>query len=240
MSDVTGLESLLAAPQLLLALEPEEVGGYIIEYLNERPGLLDRATISIPMTLNINPLDLPADVREDILRTLTEAWHWLEREGLVLRRPFAKGFFITRRGERLSERQEVRSYLASSSLNRELLHPRLVQVVWPAVLRGDYDNAVFQAFRQVEIAVRAVAKLPESEVGIGLMRKAFAEGGPLSLGSEPKAEQEALSHLFAGAVGRFKNPSSHRTVEYTLTETAEALMLASLLMRIVAERAPKP
>ena len=66
------------------------------------------------------------------------------------------------------------------------------------------------------------------------MRKAFGKNGPLSDQEQPEAEREALAHLFAGAIGSYKNPHSHRTV--TICDVAEAqemAILASHLLRIV-------
>jgi hypothetical protein len=48
-------------------------------------------------------------------------------------------------------------------------------------MRGEYDAAVFQAMKSVEIAVRETAKLTAADIGVQLMRKAFeVENGPLT------------------------------------------------------------
>src|SRR5713101_9279185 len=56
---------------------------------------------------------------------------------------------------------------------RQLLHPTVAAKVIGAFVRGEYDTAVFQAFKEVEVAVRAKGKFPDTEVGVPLMRRAF-------------------------------------------------------------------
>jgi len=43
-----------------------------------------------------------------------------------------------------------------------------------AFLRGDYDVAIFQAFKEVEVAVRTRGGFSATDIGTDLMRRAFA------------------------------------------------------------------
>ena len=53
----------------------------------------------------------------------------------------------------------------------------------------------------------------------------------------PRAEQEALMHLMAGAVGSYRNPPSHRNVVIEPSDAVEMIILASHLLGIVDKRA---
>jgi len=61
-----------------------------------------------------------------------------------------------------------------------LLHPTVEVRVSAHFLRGVYDTSVFEAFREVEVAVRDAAGLAMTDVGVDLMRRAFGPGGPLA------------------------------------------------------------
>jgi hypothetical protein len=63
--------------------------------------------------------------------------------------------------------------------------------------------------------------------------------GPLADQHLELAEREAISHLFVGALGAFKNPTSRRIVDFDDPAlAADAVLLADLLMRMLdqAER----
>lgn len=107
--------------------------------------------------------------------------------------------------------------------------------VWQQFEQGHFDTAVFEAMKAVEVAVRDAARLPRADIGTSLMRKAFAtDGGPLTDKLAEKSEREARANLFAGAIGSFKNPHSHRYISLDdPDEAAELIMLANHLLRIV-------
>jgi uncharacterized protein (TIGR02391 family) len=185
-------------------------------------------------------LDYPQKYRGQIDGALIEAWVWLEREGLIAPRPGdTAGFlFVTRRGKARANRQGLEAYRHASLFPKNLVHPAIGQKVYPAFLRGEYDTAIFQAFREVEVAVRDAGGYSHSDVGVPLMRAAFnVSSGPLTDKTAVSAEQQAMSDLFAGAIGSFKNPASHRSqAETQPADAVERIMLASLLLRIVDER----
>ena len=73
-----------------------------------------------------------------------------------------------------------------------------------------------------------------SLVGVKLMQEAFRIDGPFWSDEMDAGEQVGRMDLFKGAIGFLKNPASHREVDYDdPSDAAEAVMLASLLMRVL-------
>ena len=213
----------------------------VLEHLNSLPEReqqrINRYNFSLPERYDEYPPDSQGKIREAVM----EAWVWLEHEGLIAPKPGSRGegVFITRRGRSLSSAADVDAYRRSNLLPKRLLHPSISHKIWAAFLRGDYDTAVFQAFKEVEVSVRTAAGLILEDFGVRLMRKAFhPDTGHLTDSSAPKAEREALMHLFSGAIGSYKNPQSHRHVTVEPSEAVEMIILASHLLHIVDSRNP--
>jgi len=233
------IHQILPDAQALLDLSAEELAGYLMEYLNALPekeqNNLSRHNFSNESSFR----EYPLECRKDIARAFMEAWMWLEREGLLAPRPASTNEwqFITRRGKQLKEAIDVQAFQKANLLPKSLLHPIIAQKVWTQFIRGEYDTAVFQAFKNVEIAVRQAGQFSETDLGVTLMRNAFhPTNGPLTDKSLPEPERIALRELFSGAIGSYKNPHSHRHVKIEALEAVEMIMLASHLLHIVDSR----
>ena len=177
----------------LLALEHEELAGVVIEHFNSLPNN-ERWALQPHNFVNLtsSPVNrYPNERQEDVARAFMEAWEWLVREGLVAGKPGSPGwYFITRRGSRMKSAFDLDAYRKSNLLPKKLLHPVIAVKVWATFLRGDYDTAVFQAFKEVEVAVRIAGGFDAESYGVQLMRDAFdPERGPLTDKSLPSSER---------------------------------------------------
>jgi uncharacterized protein (TIGR02391 family) len=124
--------------------------------------------------------------------------------------------------------------VSAAFLRVSRLHPLIESEARPQFLIGKHGQGVFASMKAVEIRVRGLAGLGEEVIGVDLMNKAFGPAGPLTDPASGKGEQEGTRMLFADAYAVLRNPAGHRQVDYTdLSEAAEAVQTASLLMRIL-------
>lgn len=239
--DITGkpplsspLHSLIPNTENVMALAPEELAGVLLEIWNAIPdGWSDHPN---NFGLDYTVAGYPQGDYQRIKGRLQQAWAWLVKEGMIIPSSHrGEGWYVlSDRGREFKQASNLEAYRRAESLPRLLLHPVINQKTWSDFRNGDYESAIFKAFREVEIAVRDAGKFTQTDLGVELMRKAFHETtGQLTDKSEPIPERQALSHLFAGAIGRYKNPYSHRAVPIEVEEAVEVICLASRLMKIV-------
>jgi uncharacterized protein (TIGR02391 family) len=223
-------------PEVLLSLSPEEVGQHLISHIAALPE--QKAHPSMFETGLIGDRMYPDSYRVSIPGAVLEAWAWLQAEGhLVLTSGSSNGWVrLSRRAQTLTDPVAFAKYRATRLLPKELLHKDIRERVWLNVMRGDFETAVFEAMRRVEINVREASDV--EDLGVKLMRAAFhPDTGPLRDINAEFAEREARMHLFSGAIGSYKNPISHRHVPLgDAGEVVEQIMLASHLLRIVDAR----
>ncbi|MGA2111497.1 MAG: TIGR02391 family protein [Anaerolineales bacterium] len=167
-----------------------------------------------------------------------EAWQWLKSENLIADVPGSQGgcHFISRRGRSLKTKDDFKAFTKANLLPRRFLHPEIATKARAPFVRGEYDTAVFLAFKEVEMAVRKAGDFLQSDVGVPLMRRAFdKENGPLRDTSLPEPEREAMAHLFAEAIALYKNAQSPRNVDtYDPSTAASLVLVANHLLTIVA------
>jgi uncharacterized protein (TIGR02391 family) len=145
------------------------------------------------------------------LRVLAEAIDWLRMHGLLTRDPTqssSEAVFVSRLG--MSALANGLEDVRATARIQVDLHPILEQRVRRQFLLGEYDLAAFEGMKQGEIRVRELANATDSDIGVPLMRQAFGNTGPLRDEHMDGGEKVARMELFAGAIGLFKNPTSHR------------------------------
>src|SRR5687767_15499168 len=99
------IHDLLPDGDALLALEPEERAGLVLQYLSaidpSSASELNRYNFSQANTVR----EYPVHQQEAITLALVEAWVWLEREGLLAPQPgdiSGNWVFVTRRGRKVA------------------------------------------------------------------------------------------------------------------------------------------
>jgi uncharacterized protein (TIGR02391 family) len=179
-----------------------------------------------------------AGQRQAVDQALMESWERLKSSNIIMQAPgqAPDNMTLTARGKEIAGTGNMDEIMAQANLKRQMLHPLLRASVYDSFATGHYDTAVRDAFVIVEDRVKIVSG-NKTDIGVRLMRAAFnPNGGPQTLTDMtlPMAERERMADLFAGAIGTYKNPLSHRVVGNSdPAPVIEELMIASRLLRYV-------
>ena len=233
---------------LLLDMQPEELGSKLLFILRSR---LEGGERYVHMRNCLGELRdrdpnqqyrFPEERVGEIELAVTEAWAWLQAQGMLIPAPDMNGgngwCVLSRRAKRFEDEAEFARYNVSRLLPKDILHPRMADRVWSSFIRGEFDVAVFQATKSVEVFVREAGKYGNELFGMKLMQEAFKpDGGALTDGDAEAGEREARMQLFRGTIGSYKNPHSHRDVDMNdPMEALEVIFLANHLMKIIEAR----
>jgi uncharacterized protein (TIGR02391 family) len=239
------LPQMIPDPDFLLSMQPEELAGPLLFALRDQQQNNKIHLSNFTSTLySQSPSDLhyQQSYEPRIRVAIAEAWSWLQTQGLLIPDPSINGangwMIFSRRAGAFATADDISKFASGRKLDKSILNPAIADKVWSAFMRGEYDVAAFQAMKAVEVAVREAGGFGFGDLGIDLMRKAFHEdNGPLTDKSTEKGERQARSALFAGAIGSYKNPHSHREVDLNEpNEALEIVLLANHLLRIVDGR----
>jgi hypothetical protein len=244
---INSLLSVFPTIQDLTSVEPEDLGAVIIEIA---PSLMQNGMFNVHSLLaqvyqQVGP-SYPKGTKAQASLRIAEALSWLTSQGLIVIDPeqqYGPPYYrLTRRAASLRTRVDVEAFVRGRILPGDLVSNDFAVKVLPLFRRGDYDIAVFQAFKEVEVATRKAANAkgagyPDDCVGRDLVQKAFnAENGPLTNSELTPGQRQAEMFLFSGAMGHARNPAGHTDVEVTAVEAARLIIFASYLLSIVLQR----
>ena len=113
----------------------------------------------------------PAHRMPEVEVAVAEAWQWLQIHLLIVPAAGTNGrngwMMLSRRGRALVGNNEAfQRFREAAAFPKELLHPSIADRVWLALARGDLDEAVFTAFKTVEVSVRQAAGLGATDIGV--------------------------------------------------------------------------
>lgn len=143
-------------------------------------------------------------------------------------------YFPTKVGFHIQEikfRELIKNY---EIVPQDYIHPLIIERCFNLMKSSEYESAVFQSFKLIEINIRKRVGAESDELGVKLIRKAFnPKNGVLTDFEATMSEREALSNYISGAFGFYKNPCSHRQVKINFQSAFDKLLVASDILKII-------
>lgn len=145
-------------------------------------------------------------------------------------------FFPTKVGFRFPEREFRRVVEQYALMPESYVHPTIIKKCFALLGNHEYESAVLQAFKAIEVSVREKIGAPADCFGERLLKKAFnPDDGILTDHKIPKAERCAFLSYVTGAFSFYRNASSHRDIDLDFTSAFKKIVVASDLLTAVED-----
>lgn len=125
-----------------------------------------------------------------------------------------------------------------------LVHPTILEIAKPRVDQGFYADAVEAACKVLNALVRDIVKAKTGEEldGSKLMLKALSVDNPIIRLSKESTQsaldiQKRYMQIFAGLMTGIRNPKAHDNETITKEDALRKLVMISILMYKIEERA---
>lgn len=145
-------------------------------------------------------------------------------------------FFPTKVGFRFPERDFRRVVQKYALMPESYVHPTIIKKCFSLLHNHEYESAILQAFKAIEVSVREKINAPADCFGEKLLKKAFnPDDGVLTNRKLPRAERFAFLNYITGAFSFYRNSSSHRDVVFDFTTAFKKILVASDLLTAVED-----
>lgn len=141
---MTSLPKLIPDVDYLLGLEPEELASYVLiaAAAQRQNGLIAMTNFISGLTSSHpHPAAYSDPRRDEVALAITEAWNWLEVQGLLIPAPGMNGTggfrVLSRRAARMQKPDDISQFAKSRRIAKDTLHPRIAEKVWSAFMRGE-------------------------------------------------------------------------------------------------------
>lgn len=140
-------------------------------------------------------------------------------------------FFPTKVGFRFPEREFSRVVGKYALMPESYIHPALIERCFLLLGNEEYESAVLQAFKALEIFIRDKMDAPADCFGERLLKKAYnPDNGVLANYTLPRNERFAFLNYITGAFSFYRNPSSHRDIDLDFFAAFKKIVVASDLL----------
>ncbi|MDP2594822.1 TIGR02391 family protein [Alteromonas stellipolaris] len=145
-------------------------------------------------------------------------------------------FYPTKVGFRFPEREFRRVVEKYALMPESYVHPILIEKCFSLLQNGEFDSAVIQAFKAIEIFTREKIEAPNDMFGERLLKKAFnPDDGILTDMNLPKSERCAFLNYLTGAFSYYRNSSAHRDLKLDFVSAFDRIAVASDLIKAIED-----